>query len=203
MNRRPQTFSIFRGLDQARRRLQSDVSARNGSVTPVRVVSAESAPSRLERSPDRSMPKSSPAANTDRPREPVSLAQAEVIVVGVPRVGKEAVCEFLARHGLKAAGVDLVASQPVPETLQTGTQSLIVALTMRPERLIAQRRLRPGPHGIGDVDVDIDAVRQEIGTARRQYSSMGWTSIDVTHNTPASTAARIIALWQRRQARPE
>lgn len=203
MNRRPQTFSIFRGLDQARRRMQSDVSTRNGSVNPVRAVSAESTTMRLERSSDRSMPKSSPTAKIDQARAPVSLAQAEVIVVGVPRVGKEAVCEFLARHGLKAAGVDLVASQPVPETLQTCTQSLIVALTMRPERLIAQRRLRPGPHGIADVDVDIDAVRQEIGTARRQYSSMGWTSIDVTHNTPASTAARIIALWQRRQARPE
>ena len=203
MNRRPQTFAIFRGLDQARRRLQSDVSTRNSSINPVKSVPAESTTQRLGRPSDRPIPKASLPAATDEARKPVSVAEAEVIIVGVPRVGKEAVCEFLARHGLKAAGVDLVASQPVPETLQRGSQSLIVALTMRPERLIAHRRLRPGPHGIADVDVDIDAVRQEIGTARRQYSSMGWTSIDVTHNTPASTAARIIALWQRRQAKPE
>ncbi len=172
-------------------------------MNPARAVTAESTKVQLGRSSERSTAKSSLPAAIEDSRKPVSVAEAEVIVVGVSRVGKEAVCEFLARHGLKAAGVDLVASQPIPETLQTVTQSLIVALTMRPERLIAHRRLRPGPHGIADVDVDIDAVRQEIGTARRQYSSMGWTSIDVTHNTPASTAARIIALWQRRQAKPE
>lgn len=203
MNRRPQTFAIFRGVDQARRRLQSDVSTRPGSMNPVRPVAAESATVQLGRSSDRTMPKSSPPAAIDDTRKLVPVDEAEVVVVGVPRVGKQAVCEFLARHGLKAANVDLVASQPIPEALQSGSLSLIVALTMRPERLIAHRRLRPGPHGVADVDVDIDAVRQEIGTARRQYSSMGWTSIDVTHNTPASTAARIIALWQRRQAKAE
>lgn len=196
MNRRPQTFKIFRGVDQARRRSQSDVSALHSATVQPRSARADKAAAA-------SAPQPVSVAAKPETRALVSLSQAEVIVVGVPRVGKAPVCEFLARHGLKAAPLHLAARQTIPENLKTRTQALIVALTMRPDRLIAQRRLRPGPHGNADVDIDLEAVRQEIADARQQYAAMGWTSIDVTHNTPASTAARIVALWQRRQAKPE
>jgi hypothetical protein len=187
--RRPLTVSVFSGVDRARRRQQSEFTA-------------ETAPNQSR--PLFAWPITSRYAATTELRNtaqatPLEVpARADVVVVGVPGIGKAAVCEFLGRHGLKAADVELKRGQALPDQLKRA-RGLIVALMMRSDRLIAERRMRTAAQPDRSADIDPDAVREELVTARRLFTGAGWHIIDISHQSPSAVAARIVALLQRRQ----
>jgi hypothetical protein len=187
--RRPLTASIQSGVERARRRQQSEFAA---TVTPVpaRPLFALTMPSRYVSTAE--LRKAAQATAREVP------ARADVVVVGVPGIGKGAVCEFLGRHGLKAANVELERGHALPEPLKRA-RGLIVALMMRPDRLIAERRMRTAAQPDRSTDIDPDAVREELMAARRLFAGAGWHIIDMSHQSPSAVAARIIALLQRRQ----
>lgn len=131
------------------------------------------------------------------------LHEADVILLGVSRTSKTPTCVYLANRGIKAANVPIVPGCPLPAELALVSRPMIVGVTKDPERLIQIRRNRLKLLNQNDEShyVDPDLVKQEVAEARRLFSRNGWPVIDVTRRSIEETAAEIVMLLARRQAR--
>ncbi|MGM0423142.1 MAG: pyruvate, water dikinase regulatory protein [Pseudomonadota bacterium] len=129
-----------------------------------------------------------------------SLEDADIILVGVSRTSKTPTCIYLANRGIKAANIPYVPGIPLPEAVSTVKNALFVGLTESPERLVEVRRNRVKYLGADDgMDyLDFDKVKDEVQTARKLYTQMGWPVIDVTRRSIEETAAEIISLLHRK-----
>ena len=126
---------------------------------------------------------------------------ADVVLVGVSRTSKTPTCIYLANRGVKAANVPLVPHVTPPPELFGLTRPLVVGLTNDPERLIQVRRNRLTQlkqEGRSDY-IDIEAVREEVATARRLFSEHQWPVIDVTRRSIEETAAAVLNLLAQRR----
>ena len=124
------------------------------------------------------------------------LEQADVVLVGVSRTSKTPTCIYLAHRGVRAANVPLVPSRPIPDKLLALKNTLVVGLTISPDRLIQIRRNRllSLKENRTSTYIDVDAVREEIVYARRLYERQGWPVIDVTRRSVEETAAAVMNL---------
>ena len=124
------------------------------------------------------------------------LEQADVVLVGVSRTSKTPTCIYLAHRGVRAANVPLVPSRPIPDKLLQLKNTLVVGLTISPDRLIQIRRNRllSLKENRTSTYIDVDAVREEIVYARRLYERQGWPVIDVTRRSVEETAAAVMNL---------
>jgi regulator of PEP synthase PpsR (kinase-PPPase family) len=122
------------------------------------------------------------------------LEQADVILVGVSRTSKTPTCIYLAHRGVRAGNVPLVPGRPPPEKLFNLKNTLVVGLTISPDRLIQIRhnRLLSLKENRESTYIDVDAVRDEIVQARRLYERQGWPVIDVTRRSVEETAAAVL-----------
>lgn len=126
--------------------------------------------------------------------------RADVILVGISRTSKTPTCMYLANRGLKAANIPLVPGIPLPDELMQLDDVLIIGLTASPDRLVQIRRNRlKYLNQDEDTDyVDIQAVKEEVISARRMFDRKGWPKIDVTRRSIEETAAAIIGLHTQR-----
>jgi [pyruvate, water dikinase]-phosphate phosphotransferase / [pyruvate, water dikinase] kinase len=124
------------------------------------------------------------------------LEQADVVLVGVSRTSKTPTCIYLAHRGVRAANVPLVPSRPVPDKLLQLKNTLVVGLTISPDRLIQIRRNRllSLKENRTSAYIDVDTVRDETVQARRLYERQGWPVIDVTRRSVEETAAAVMNL---------
>jgi len=125
-----------------------------------------------------------------------NLEQADVVLVGVSRTSKTPTCIYLAHRGVRAANVPLVPSRPIPDKLLQLKNTLVVGLTISPDRLIQIRRNRllSLKENRTSAYIDVDNVREEIVLARRLYERQGWPVIDVTRRSVEETAAAVMNL---------
>jgi regulator of PEP synthase PpsR (kinase-PPPase family) len=124
------------------------------------------------------------------------LEQADVVLVGVSRTSKTPTCIYLAHRGVRAANVPLVPGRNPPDQLFRLKGTLVVGLTISPDRLIQIRRnrlLSLKEHRESSY-IDVDAVRDETVQARRLYERQGWPVIDVSRRSVEETAAAILNL---------
>jgi len=124
------------------------------------------------------------------------LDQADVVLVGVSRTSKTPTCIYLAHRGVRAANVPLVPTRPPPEKLFQLKNTLVVGLSISPDRLIQIRRNRllSLKENRESTYIDGEAVREEIIAARRLYEREGWPTIDVTRRSVEETAAAVMNL---------
>jgi regulator of PEP synthase PpsR (kinase-PPPase family) len=124
------------------------------------------------------------------------LDAADVVLVGVSRTSKTPTCIYLAHRGVRAANVPLVPGRPPPERLFALKNTLVVGLTVSPDRLIQIRRNRllTIKENRESTYIDTEAVREEIVLARRLYERQGWPVIDVTRRSVEETAAAVLNL---------
>ena len=129
-----------------------------------------------------------------------SLAQADIILVGVSRTSKTPTCFYLANRGLKAANVPFVPGCQLPPELETLHRPLIVGLTRGANQLVDIRRNRMRMIGQDEETTYIDpsAVNDEVREARRLFAKAGWPVIDVTRRSIEETAAAILQLHAER-----
>ena len=135
------------------------------------------------------------------------IEEADVILIGVSRTSKTPTCVFLSRYGIRAANIPYVPGVPIPPHVLTLTKPLFVGLTESPDRLIQLRATRlkadsgkiPAMHG--NRYLDPEAVEEEVAESLRLFHQHGWPVIDVTKRSVEETAAEILQLLQRRQAR--
>ncbi|WP_374578433.1 pyruvate, water dikinase regulatory protein [Phenylobacterium sp.] len=124
------------------------------------------------------------------------LEQADVVLVGVSRTSKTPTCIYLAHRGVRAANVPLVPTRAPPDKLLELKNTLVVGLTISPDRLIQIRknRLLSLKENRESTYIDMEAVREETVKARRLYERMGWPVIDVTRRSVEETAAAVLNL---------
>ena len=130
-----------------------------------------------------------------------TMAEADVILVGVSRTSKTPTCMYLANRGFKVGNIPLVPGIKLPKELTTTTKAMFVGLTREPKSLsdIRQSRLRIMNDERASSYADVDAIREEIAEARRLFVRHNWQVIDVTRRSIEETAATIIQHYNQRQ----
>lgn len=117
---------------------------------------------------------------------------ADVIILGVSRVGKTPTCLYLSMHyGIRAANYPLapedLETTDLPEALALHRRRLF-GLTVTPERLyeIRQKR-RPGSDY-----ASVETCLSEVASTKRMYEAYDITSIDSTNLSVEEIAVTVI-----------
>ncbi len=137
----------------------------------------------------------------NKPRE---LSHADIVLVGVSRVGKTPLSMYLAVLGWKVANVPLVREVPLPDDLFRVDPRRVIGLIVDAEQIAARRRWRQRRMGInlGGSYTNLDAAIDEVEWARRIFRQHGWTALNVTDKSIEESADEIIALISRRFSTP-
>jgi regulator of PEP synthase PpsR (kinase-PPPase family) len=128
-------------------------------------------------------------------------SEAEIVLVGVSRVGKTPLSMYLAVRGWKVANVPLVADVPPPPKLFELDKRRVVGLTIEPGQLIDHRQQRQrnlGVSGSGSAYVDPTRLYEEVETARKLYRRSGFAVVNITDKPIEESADEVIALVTRR-----
>ena len=96
----------------------------------------------------------------------------------------------------------LVPGRNPPEKLFNLKNTLVVGLTVSPDRLIQIRRNRllSLNESTETAYVNEEKVASELAFARRMFADNGWPVIDVTRRSIEETAAAIMRLLKEREA---
>jgi [pyruvate, water dikinase]-phosphate phosphotransferase / [pyruvate, water dikinase] kinase len=131
----------------------------------------------------------------DDGRRPEDLPKAQIVLVGVSRVGKTPLSIYLSLVGWKVANVPLVRQvDPPPELFQVD-QRRIVGLTITPRQLGVYRRWRQHELGIPDGDyVDHAKISEELRNAQRFFYQNNYPVVDVTNKPIETIAEEVIGL---------
>lgn len=136
----------------------------------------------------------------DDGNKPHELHQADIVLVGISRVGKTPLSMYLAVLGWKVANVPLVREVPLPAELFQVDPRRVIGLIVEAEQITARRRWRQRRMGVS-IDgnyTNLDAAYDEVEWARRTFRQYGWTTINVTDKSIEESADEIISLISRR-----
>ncbi|ACL26614.1 MULTISPECIES: pyruvate, water dikinase regulatory protein [Chloroflexus] len=136
----------------------------------------------------------------DDGNKPYELHQADIVLVGISRVGKTPLSMYLAVLGWKVANVPLVREIPLPEALLQVDPRRVIGLIVEAEQIAARRRWRQRRMGVnlGSTYTNLEAAIDEVEWARRIFRQHGWTTLNVTDKSIEESADEIISLISRR-----
>jgi regulator of PEP synthase PpsR (kinase-PPPase family) len=133
-----------------------------------------------------------------------TLAEADIVIVGVSRVSKSPSSMYLSSMGYKVANVSITPETGFPRELAR-VRAKTVAFTIQPRRLqeIRQKRLGAyerqaalmGLEGVMDSSYsDLRSVVREVAHAEAEYRRRGYPILDVTNLTVEEVAATVLRL---------
>jgi regulator of PEP synthase PpsR (kinase-PPPase family) len=127
------------------------------------------------------------------------LDQAEIVLVGISRVGKTPLSMYLSVLGWKVANIPLVQGIELPSDLFKVDRRRVVGLIVEAEQIAARRRWRQRRMGVslGNKYVNAEDTAEEVEWARRLYRKHGWAMLNVTDKSIEESADEIIALITR------
>jgi len=130
--------------------------------------------------------------------------RADIVLVGVSRVGKTPLSMYLAMMGWKVANVPLVLEVPPREELFQLDRRRVVGLLLDPDQLLHHREHRQRTLRMSKTDDYCNPKRlyEEIQAARRVFQRGGFESIDVTGKPIETTAFQVVAQIRRQLAEP-
>src|SRR5215211_1164840 len=129
------------------------------------------------------------------------LDEADIVLVGVSRTSKTPLSIYLGYLGHKAANVPIVKGIEPPQKLFDIDQSKIVGLTIDAERLAEIRSDRAKRLGGNNRRYkDVVEIYDELEEAEALHRRLGCPVIEISELSIEETAARIIAMVERRQA---
>lgn len=133
----------------------------------------------------------------------MGLKDADIILLGISRTSKTPTSIYLANRGFKTGNIPLVPSSPIPAALENFETPFIVGLVASPDRIsqIRSQRLVELNENRSTNYTDIDNVRDEMRNAKRMFVKRGYPVVDVTRRSIEETAAKIITLYQKQQAK--
>ena len=136
------------------------------------------------------------AMKHDDGQRPDDLGQAEVVLLGVSRVGKSPVTMYLAILGWQAANVPVIEGQELPASLAQLEPRRVIGLTIDPEHLVGHRRSRDRHRRrlLPAEYTDPQRILAELDYAERLFRRHGFAVIDVTDKPIETTADEIITL---------
>jgi len=134
-------------------------------------------------------------ANDDG-KDPEKWSQADILLVGISRVGKTPLSLYLSVMGWKTANLPLIPGIEPPKALARLDPQRVIGLTIQPGQLIAlrqERQRRMGSIGPGSY-TDPQTILEEVEYARKFCKQRGYTLIDVTDKPVESSADEVIRL---------
>jgi regulator of PEP synthase PpsR (kinase-PPPase family) len=138
----------------------------------------------------------------DDGRNPDEWGLAEIVLVGVSRVGKTPLSIYLAVLGWKVANVPLVRELPPPLELFQIDPRRAIGLTIAPDRLLAHRQHRQ--HRLGLLRTPYAnpvALSEELDAALHLFRQRGIPIVNVTDKPLEAIADEVIAILLRRRDR--
>ena len=125
-----------------------------------------------------------------------TVAEADILLVGVSRSSKTPTSIYLAHRGYKVANYPLVPGVPMPLDQVPSTGLFVVGLIKDPRRLaqIRRNRLRAMNEREDGDYADPDKISEELANARQLFKAQKWPIIDVSRRSVEETAAAIINL---------
>jgi len=141
----------------------------------------------------------------DDGRNPDTWPQADMLLVGISRVGKTPTSLYLSVLGWKVANYPLVPGLDLPIELQMVDPQRVIGLTIEAGQLLAlrqQRQRRMGVPGMSDY-IDPQCIFDELESAEEVFRRLRITTIDVTDKPIESTANELIRLITRRFKKQE
>lgn len=136
----------------------------------------------------------------DDGRNPQTIPQADIVLVGVSRTGKTPLSIYLAYQGWRVANVPIIAGIEPPSQLFQVDPRRVVGLTVHPDRLLYLRevRLRRFPQGISGNYADYEHVREEVEYAFNIFRREGWPVVDMTNKSIEEGAGEVLGLVTKR-----
>ncbi len=127
-----------------------------------------------------------------------NLDEADIILIGVSRTSKTPTSIYLSCRGYKTANIPFVSIDTMPKNLEENKNSLIVGLTINPEKLINIRSIRMNSlgHEAKTDYINIESVKKELSESRKLFAKLKCPVIDVTNRSVEETSARIIQFHQ-------
>jgi regulator of PEP synthase PpsR (kinase-PPPase family) len=123
----------------------------------------------------------------------IDYSQADVVLLGVSRVGKTPTCLYMALHyGVKSANYPLtdedLERDRLPKMLE-GCRDRVYGLTIEPNRLAQVREARRP----GSSYAKLDRCKRELAIADRIFRSENIPSLNTTHTSIEEIASKILA----------
>jgi hypothetical protein len=142
----------------------------------------------------------------DDGQRPQGWPDAEIVLVGVSRVGKTPISLYLSILGWKVANVPIVSGLQLPPEFTRLDVRRVVGLMIAPSELLEHRLHRQSHLGVGVAPVsdyvDPAKVYEEIESVKAQLRRMGIPTIDVTAKPIETSADEVIRLVKRRLKLP-
>jgi [pyruvate, water dikinase]-phosphate phosphotransferase / [pyruvate, water dikinase] kinase len=124
-----------------------------------------------------------------------SLADAELVLVGVSRTGKTPTSMFLAMQGYRAANVSLAISVEPPKELFALDRKKIVGLVIDPSDLAEIRTRRQSAWRMTQSGYnEPKEVAREIAWCRKIFTQLRCPVLDVTGQAIEETAAKVVEM---------
>ncbi|MFU8798293.1 MAG: pyruvate, water dikinase regulatory protein [Gammaproteobacteria bacterium] len=124
------------------------------------------------------------------------LDQAEIVLVGVSRTSKTPLSVYLAYRGWRVANVPIVLGIDPPQELFQLPRHKVVAMVIKPERLVELRKARVeqmGTFGLGYAD--LAHIRAEMTYAYHIFAKRrDWPLVDVTSKPIEEAASEVVAV---------
>lgn len=136
----------------------------------------------------------------DDGKNPHEWPLAEIVLVGVSRVGKTPLSMYLSVRGWKVANVPLLKDVLPPAELFQLDRRRVVGLTIEPGQLVVyreQRQQRLGAPG-GSAYTNPAELYEEVEVVRRLCRRGGFAVVDVTDKPIEESADEVIASVTRR-----
>jgi regulator of PEP synthase PpsR (kinase-PPPase family) len=131
------------------------------------------------------------------------LPLAEIVLLGLSRVGKTPLSMYLSILGWKTANVPFVPGVPPPPELKLVPPHKVVGLVIEPAQLIAHRRYRATRSNIREEGyVDRASVVEEMRAANHFFYAQGFHVVNTTDKPIETSAEEIISLITRRKVAP-
>jgi len=136
----------------------------------------------------------------DDGRNTHELDRADIVLLGVSRVGKTPLSMYLSVLGWKVANVPFIKDQPLPGEVFEIERGRVIGLAIDPQRLINHRKIRheriagtqPSTY------MDPGMIFEELEQSRRLFRQKGFSVIDISNKPLETSADEIIALISKR-----
>jgi hypothetical protein len=124
------------------------------------------------------------------------IDQADVVLVGVSRVGKTPITMYLAMLGWKVANVPFIPGQSSPQKLKEVDKGRVIGLTIDAEHLVSYRRIRHRKLGIeGQASyTDLMQVFEEVEESFEFFRRNGYSIMDVTDRPLEASADEVLEI---------
>ena len=143
------------------------------------------------------------AVKYDEGKNPLGLAKADVVIIGVSRTSKTPLSMYLAHKQIKVANVPLVPEIMPPEELFKVPSHKIIGLLIDPFKLneIRSERLKTMGLHDGAAYADVKRINEELEYAKGIMRRLHCTIINVSNRAIEETAGMILEYVQKNKER--